>query len=117
MKKLLCCCFVAFIGLNVQLASANQIVNSYNLTEADVAPAVFSGSLGWIRVQSGIIDTEDIDLNSIKIIDVHQDGNAAFIYCNFTHKQGKKFFGYIPLLRMKNSLTWINRDNGIILKK
>ena len=118
MKKLfLLCCAVATLCFQVQIVFASQAVNSHNLSKEDVQPAVLSGTLGWIRVQSGFIDMSDIDLNSIEIVDVHQDGNTAFVYCNFTHKEGSKFFGYIPLLRLNSSSAWINRDNGLILKK
>lgn len=119
MKKLffLLCCIIASSYFYSHIAYANQAVYSQNLTIEDVHPAVMSGSLGWIRVQSDIINISDINLNSIKIIDLHQEGNTAFIYCNFTHKEGKKLFGYIPLIRLKNSTAWINRDNGLILKK
>lgn len=119
MKKLLliCCGVIAASCFYSQLVYANQAVNSHNLTLADVQPAVLSGSLGWMRVQSDIIYINEIDLNSIEVIDLHQEGNTAFVYCNFTNKQGKKLFGYVPLIRLKNSTTWINRDNGMILKK
>lgn len=63
------------------------------------------------------MDSSDINFNSIKILDVHQEGNIAFIYSNFNNKQGEKFFGYIPLIRQKNSTVWINRNNGLILEK
>jgi hypothetical protein len=119
MKKLLLliCCTVASLYFHSQIVCASQTVFSKNLSIEDVHPAILSGSVGWVRVQSGIIDISDIDLHSVKIIDVHQEGNTAIVYCNFTHKQGEKFFGYIPLLRLQNSTAWINRDNGLILAK
>lgn len=119
MKKLffLLCCIIASSCFYSGIVYANQAVSSQNLTIADVHNAVMTGSLGWMRVQSDIIKISDIDLNSIKIIDLHQEGNTAFVYCNFTHKQGTKLFGYIPLIRLRNSTAWINRDNGLILKK
>ena len=119
MKKLLflICCAVASLCFQSRIVWAGQTVCSKNLTIEDVQPAILSGSLGWFRVQSAIVDMADIDLNSIKIIDLHQEGNAAIVYCNFTHKQGDKFFGYIPLVRLKNSMAWINRENGLILEK
>ena len=119
MKKLLFLiwCIVGSLYFQAQTVCASQIVYSINLTIEDVQAAVQSGSLGWIRVQSDIVHVSDIDLNSIEIIDLHQEGNAAFVYCNFCLKGGGKLFGYIPLIRLKNSTTWINRDNGLMLKK
>jgi len=111
------CCVVPFLYCHSQIVYAGQRVYSKNLTIEDVQTAILSGSLGGIRAQSGIIPISNIDQHSIKIIDLHQEGNAAIVYCNFTHKQGGKFFGYIPLSRSKKSMIWINRDNGIILEK
>ena len=79
--------------------------------------SIFSVSKLGIRVQSDLIDSSDINFNSIKILDVHQEGNTAIVYCNFKNKQGEKFFGYIPLIRQKKSTVWINRNNGLILEK
>ena len=118
MKKMLLWagCVVVSMFFCSQIAWASQNANSPNLTIEGIQPVMQSGSFGWIRIQSGIIEASKIDLDTIKVIDISQDENAAFVYCNFTHKQGKKYFGYIPLLRIKNSRTWINRDNGLILQ-
>jgi len=110
----LICCVLSF--LHFQVVYAGQAAYSANLTKKDAQTAIQSGSLGGIRTQSGIIEVSEIEQNSIKIIEVHQEGNAAFVYCNFTHKQGRDFFGYIPLLQL-NATMWMNRDNGIIFEK
>jgi len=118
MKKLFFLIFFAVTSLYIHshIVCAAQTINSQNLTLEDVEPAILSGSLGGIHTQSAVIDISEIDLNSIKIIALHQERNTVFIYCNFTHKQGKKIFGYIPLLQI-NSTMWVNRDNGMIFEK
>ena len=119
MKRLVFLIFwvVPLLYLHSQLVYAGQVANVHNLTLEDVQTGIQSFSRGGIRVQSNNIEAANIDQDSIKVLDVHQEGNTAFVYCNFTDKKGEKFFGYIPLLRLKNSTTWINRDNGIILEK
>lgn len=109
------CCAVTFSLFHAQIVCADQPVYSKKLTVENVEPAIMSVSFGGIRTKSGIIDMSDIDQNTIEIIDVHQEGNAAIVYCNFTHKKGEKLFGYIPLVRLKNSTVWVNRDNRTIL--
>lgn len=118
MNKLLSlsCCVAVLLSFHSQVVWAGQAVYSQNLSIKEAQSAIQSGSLGGIRTQSGIIEVSDIDQNSIQIIEVHQEGNAAIVYCNFTHKRGGDFFGYIPLLQL-NASRWMNRDNGIIFER
>ena len=117
MLKLLCliCCVASFLFFHTDFVYAGQPVYSKNLTKENVQPAIMSVVWGGIQTLSDIVDISDIEQNTIEIIDVHQEGRAAFVYCNFTNKKGEKLFGYIPLMRLKNSMIWVNRDNWTIL--
>lgn len=109
-------CFVtSFLFFLTQIVYSGPPVNSQNLTKENVQPAIMSVAWGGIRTESDIVDLSDIEKGTIKIIDVHQEGNTAFVYCKFTDTKGQKLFGYIPLVRLKNSLIWVNRDNWTIL--
>ena len=109
-------CFVtSFLFFLTRIVYSGPPVNSQNLTKENVQPAIMSVAWGGIRTESDIVDLSDIEKGTIKIIDVHQEGNTALVYCNFTNKKGEKLFGYIPLIRLKNSLIWVNRDNWTIL--
>lgn len=119
MKKslIILCSLFAYLTVFPLIVYAGQIVYSQNLNIEVIESSIFSVSKLGIRVQSGLIDSSDINFNSIKILDVHQERNIAFVYCNFNNNKGEKFFGYIPLIRHKNSTVWINRNNGLILEK
>jgi len=83
----LICCVVTFFSFHSQVVYAGQIEFSENLTVEDVQSAIMSVALGGIRQQSGIIDISNIDQSSIKVIEVHQVGNSAIVYCNFNRRQ------------------------------
>ena len=119
MKKILIFIGSLFASLIVYppIVWTGQVVHSPNLNLAVIESSIYSVSKLGIRVQSGLIESNDINFNSIKILDVHQEGNTAFVYCNFNNKQGEKYFGYISLIKQKNSTVWINRNNGLILEK
>jgi hypothetical protein len=118
MKSLMIiCCIISFLFFHTQIVYAGKPVNLKYLEKEDVQTAIMSVVWGGIRTDSQIVALSDIDQRTVKVIDIHQEGNTALVYCNFTNKKGEKLFGYIPLIRLANSLIWVNRDNWTLLAK
>ncbi|KPK26855.1 MAG: hypothetical protein AMJ61_07700 [Desulfobacterales bacterium SG8_35_2] len=108
-------CFISFLFFHTQIVYAGKLVNSKYLEKEDVQTAILSVVWGGIRTDSNIIALADIDQSTVTVIDIHQEGNTALVYCNFINKKGEKLFGYIPLIRLAKSLIWVNRDNWTLL--
>jgi len=118
MKSLMIiCCIISFLFFHTQIVYAGKLVNSKDLEKEDVQTAIMSVAWGGIRTDSNIVALSDIDQSTVTVIDIHQEGNKALVYCNFTNKNGEKLFGYIPLIRLADSLIWVNRDNWALLAK
>jgi hypothetical protein len=77
-----------------KLEANNNLVNSIKTVR-------FNSSSGGGRYS---LEYKNMDINSVKVVGIHQEGVSATIYCSFI-SNGKQRIGYMSVIRF-NSGKW-----------